>query len=165
MMAMKNGSDHTKFISLVGPEDVVYNMGSNHLRLQFHDVEEPTRGFITPTLDHINQILKFSEEFTDDDDVLIHCQAGISRSTAVAIGICCQKGMSPKDALSHVRSVREPKLRKGYKVLPNRLIIAMFDEALGLNGELSEVIDDYYSSLPLVGVTTLPNRGGWNTQK
>lgn len=160
--AMKNGCDHTKFISLIGPEDVVYRMGDNHLILHFHDIEEEDKGFITPTREHIDKILSFTSGITDADDVLVHCMAGISRSTAVAIGVCCQHGMTPAEALAHVRATREPSLKKGYMVLPNRLIISYFDDALGLNGDLNKVVAEYYAGLPLIGVTTLPNRGGWN---
>jgi hypothetical protein len=50
-------------------------------------------------------------------------------------------------------------------ILPNRRIVDFFDQELGLDGELMQVVEDYYAGLPLIGVTTLPNRGGWNTTK
>ena len=165
MSAMRAMRDdvHTHYISTLGPEDICYNKGECHLRLTFHDTEDDAAPFLPPTRDHIDQILAFTAELPEDADVMIHCHAGISRSTATAIGVCCQQGMAPADALEHVKQLREPTLGRGYKVLPNRLMIRFFDEALGLEGELIKVVSDYYDGLPLIGVTTLPNRGGWNT--
>ena len=162
MMAMSEGK-HSHYISLIGPDDTCYNMGECHLRLTFHDIESEEEGFISPTREHIKQVIEFARVLPEDADLLIHCQAGISRSTAVAIGIACLDGKNPAEALQYIRSIREPTLRKGYLVLPNRRIIDFFDSELELNGELNRVIDEYYAGLPLIGVTTLPNRGGWNT--
>lgn len=62
--------------------------------------------------------------------LLVHCGAGISRSTAVACGILCQHRLSPKEAIDTVYL-----LRKG--ACPNEHIIALMDEALDLKGSLS----------------------------
>lgn len=163
MYAM-NEDKHSHYISLLGPKEHCLKKGTTHLRVDFDDVEKDSGGgWVVPTREHVDAILAHTKDLTDTDDLLVHCMAGISRSTAAAIGICCQHGMSPADALAHVRAIREPTLKKGYMVLPNRLIIRHFDDALGLNGELAKVVDAYYGSLPLIGVTTLPNRGGWNS--
>lgn len=163
MMSMRD-DQFDYYISTIGPDDVCYNKGKEkHLLLSFHDIEDVSDSdFTAPTREHIKQILEFSETLPDEANLLIHCMAGISRSTATAIGVCCQKGMTPSDALSHVRNIREPTLKAGYMVLPNRLMIGYFDDELGLGGELVKVVQEYYDGLPLIGVTTLPNRGGWN---
>lgn len=162
LMAMGQKA-HTHYISLIGPDDYCHRMSDNHLLLTFHDIESVEDGFVAPTREDIRKVIEFAKDLPEEADLLVHCWAGISRSTAVAIGIACMHDRTPAEALQHIRDIREPTLKKGYMVLPNRRIVGFFDEELGLNGELSRVVDEYYAGLPLIGITTLPNRGGWNT--
>ncbi len=82
------------------------------------------------TLEDIEAILQFTAKLTVAHKLLVHCGAGISRSTAVACGILCQYGLLPKEAIEMVYL-----LRKG--ACPNEHIIALMDEALNLKGSLS----------------------------
>ncbi len=66
---------------------------------------------------------------------LVHCQAGISRSTAVACGILCQHGFSPSEAVQYVRSIRP-------QAKPNQHVLKLFDEILGLEGKLIAILAD-----------------------
>jgi predicted protein tyrosine phosphatase len=106
-------------------------------RCYFDDVT-PTDNFglILPTLADIQAILVFSANLTSHDKLLVHCSAGISRSTAVATGILCQHGLSPIAALGKVFSIRRI-------AVPNSYIIALMDEALELNGELNDALLSY----------------------
>ncbi len=88
---------------------------------------------ILATLADIQAILDFSAGLTPHDKLLVHCSAGISRSTAVATGILCQHGLSPRSALNQVFSVRQC-------ATPNPYIIALMDKALKLNGELTSAL-------------------------
>jgi len=90
---------------------------------------------VLATLEDIQAILQFTEQLTAHDKLLVHCSAGISRSTAVATGILCQHGLTPKAALEKVRLIR-----KGAD--PNEHIIALMDQALGLNGELEAALQE-----------------------
>lgn len=156
-------NQHSHYISLMGPGEPCNDAPQNHLMLRFHDIECEAPGYTAPSREDIKQLIAYAKALPEGFDLLVHCYAGISRSTAAAVGIACALGMAPADALQHIRSIREPTLKKGYMVLPNRRIIGFFDEELGLNGELNRVVEEYYSGLPLIGVSTLPNRGGWNT--
>lgn len=53
------------------------------LALEFNDIEEPGRG--APTIDHAIQIIWFAEKLDEDSSLLVHCMAGISRSTAATL--------------------------------------------------------------------------------
>jgi predicted protein tyrosine phosphatase len=99
-----------------------------HLRLQFDDVHNIFPGYVHPTLFHFNRILSFTQDLTDDDKVLVHCIAGISRSTSAAIAICMQHGMSYVDAYNHIATQRP-------KLAPNRLITEYTDDHFGLDGK------------------------------
>jgi predicted protein tyrosine phosphatase len=111
--------------------------GLSLYRCHFDDVTPKDNfGFIVATLADIQAILAFSADLTPDDKLLVHCSAGISRSTAVATGILCQHGLSPTAALEKVFAVRK-------NAIPNPHIIALMDEALKLNGELESALQNY----------------------
>ena len=95
----------------------------------FDDVEFMREG--APDRNHVYRILLFSQNFTREDRILIHCRAGISRSTAIAISILCQHAPVGEEKLvvDQVRTIRP-------LMLPNFLIIKLADEILQRQGKL-----------------------------
>ena len=77
----------------------------------------------------IQDILEFTASLQSTDKLLVHCQAGISRSTATACGILCQHGLTPIEAVKQVVSIRS-------QAFPNSHILKLFDKYLELQGEL-----------------------------
>src|SRR5688572_17774282 len=77
-----------RVISLLDPDMSFPELGPDydgrHLRLGFHDVNESMPGVIPPGDDHVGDLLRFIGDLTDGQSVLVHCKAGISRSTATA---------------------------------------------------------------------------------
>ncbi len=84
-----------------------------------------------PDRNHVYRILLFSQGFTLEDRILIHCRAGISRSTAIACAIACQHLPlgEEKQAVEQIRSIRS-------LMMPNFLIIRLADEILQRQGKL-----------------------------
>ena len=63
------------------------------LRLNFNDVTE--RGEPSDILfaqDHAREITKFLDHWPDAARVMVHCNAGVSRSPGVALGLCDLRG-------------------------------------------------------------------------
>lgn len=58
--------------------------------------------YTLPEKRHVEEILEFGDKIGEDENILIHCSAGISRSTAVAMLILVHRGMSPVDAMNEV---------------------------------------------------------------
>src|SRR5271165_5309809 len=56
------------------------------LELKFHDIIEEMPGLIAPQPDHISKMLEFGRDLLSHPEnvrhLLVHCHAGISRSTA-----------------------------------------------------------------------------------
>jgi predicted protein tyrosine phosphatase len=82
-----------------------------------------------PSLKDVKRILDFTSDLPAKARVLVHCRAGVSRSTATAYAILCQHTApgSEMENLLHVETLRD-------LVLPNRLIIRLADKVLKRNG-------------------------------
>jgi predicted protein tyrosine phosphatase len=117
----------TRIVSLTGDAELYY--GPHHLHIQVNDVSFIAQHLIHPMPEHLHQILAFTKDLTAADRLLVHCFAGQSRSTAVAIGILIDHGMSYREAFDHVASVRG-------LLLPNQLFIQHIDEHFALQGAL-----------------------------
>jgi len=140
----KHWATHT--ISLIDP-DVrfltlpVAGEGGQLRRYYFHDIcpnDTISQLLANPTVvtqTQIEDILAFTQELTPTDKVLVHCHAGISRSTAVACGILCQHGLTPSEAIEKVFTLRK-------QAYPNRYIISLLDDLLELNGQLEQVVKE-----------------------
>lgn len=91
--------------------------------------------FQLATHEQIQDILEFISPLQDHDKLLVHCHAGISRSTAVACGILCEHGLSPNEAVKHVLSIRP-------QASPNSHVINLFDQLLGLENQLNQAVEE-----------------------
>lgn len=107
-----------------------------HLCLYFDDVVNRKFSNHPPEMSHLLVAFNFVSKLPADARLLIHCHAGLSRSTAMAIAICVYKGMSPEDAVKYVYSVR-PQMQ------PNALIIKQADEVLELGGALNKAMQNF----------------------
>ena len=105
-------------------------------RYYFDDIE-PNDELVDPndeslkmaTREQIEDILELTALLKPTDRLLVHCHVGISRSTAVAIGVLCQHKFSPKIAVKSVF------LKRPF-ASPNEHILGLFDEILALDGKL-----------------------------
>ncbi len=117
----------------------------NHTRLHvayFHDtsLEEPGRR--APVEDDLRQILNFVADLKPEASVLIHCWAGISRSTAVAFAILCQSSGPGRetDCIESILAIRP-------QAFPNALIVELADRILQRNGAMREACEKLMARL------------------
>ena len=60
-----------------------------HLRLVMHDIAEAMPDYTAPNVEHIERLIDFAQVWGGHDAMVVHCWAGISRSTAAAfISLC-----------------------------------------------------------------------------
>jgi len=108
----------------------------NHLKVAMDDITETTEGFVAPTAEHVERVLGFVRRWSRDAPMVIHCYAGISRSTASAFAAACL--LNPhRDEMAIARQIR----RASPSALPNRLIVSLADAALGRNGRMVKALD------------------------
>lgn len=120
----------TPFPALAG-----YGEG-RHLRLPIHDIESEMTGFDAPCDRHMHAILDFVGAWARSEPILIHCYAGISRSTATAyITACAHNPESDEEEIALALRAASP------SASPNRRFVALADEALGRNGRMRRAID------------------------
>src|SRR5271154_856074 len=87
----------TTVVSLVDPGTPLPVFGDhvvNHIIRRMNDTEVATDPF-SPMMDDVVAVFDFVKH---DDNVLVHCEGGISRSTAIAIGLLIRRGTSIVDA-------------------------------------------------------------------
>src|SRR5262245_45657163 len=99
---------------------------TNHLKISMDDITEAADGFVAPSAVHVEQMLHFVRNWSRDAPMVIHCFAGISRSTASAFAAACLLNPN-RDELSIAQQIR----RASPSAFPNRLIVTLADEALG----------------------------------
>ena len=102
-----------------------------HLKLTFNDISRPIDGLSAVENTHIEQLLAFTNNWTEEAPLLIHCWMGISRSTATALTLCnyLHPEISEKDWAMHLR-------KQAPSATPNPRIIALADSALNRKGRL-----------------------------
>jgi predicted protein tyrosine phosphatase len=107
---------------------------------RFHDAIEPAQGVVLPGRADIEAILAFGREAGDVSHLLIHCHAGISRSTAAMLMILAQAyPRESEDAAGERLLAIRP------QAWPNSRMIAFADELLGRDGRLTAAVSRIYS--------------------
>ena len=90
-----------------------------------------------PSADDVRRLIRTAESFAERSGrVVIHCQAGISRSTAAATifhAVLLGEGRE-EEAIARVLAARE-------FAIPNRRMIRLADEILGRGGKLIEAVE------------------------
>lgn len=107
-----------------------------HLRLGIHDIEADADGLDICCAQRMDRILDFVGGWGRDEPILIHCYAGISRSTATAyITACAHNPAMDEEEIALALRAASP------TASPNRRFIALADAALGRGGSMSAAIE------------------------
>lgn len=105
------------------------------LVLTFNDITEPREGMVAPDADHVQALLDFVHAWPKKAPLLIHCYAGISRSTAAAyIAAIALNPHSDEAALALELRKRSP------SATPNIRLIEIADALLRRNGRMAAAI-------------------------
>ncbi len=114
---------------------------NRRLKLRFHDVIEPHPEWIVPERWDIELLLAFARDLSASHEthLLVHCHAGVSRSTAAATLVLAQTcpNWSAEDALQAVVRLRP-------RAWPNLRVLELGDEILGRGGEIVDAARAHY---------------------
>ena len=129
-------SEITCLISIGEPEDdlpIGYQNISRKLRLLFADTNEPQLG---ATEDDVKTLIELAQNLRlTMGSVLIHCEAGVSRSTAAAL-ILYACWLGPGHEAEAMRRV----LAQRPVANPNRRMVQLADQLLERDGRLLETL-------------------------
>jgi predicted protein tyrosine phosphatase len=127
------------------PEPPVFGSFGEHARveLRFHDVIEELPDRIVPGAQQAQEILALGRDLTAsppaDAHLLVHCHAGVSRSTA-AMTLILAQACPDRSGVEIVNEV----LRIRSRAWPNLRIIELGDKLLGRRGDLISAVPIAY---------------------
>ncbi len=135
-----DGTGARHIVSLIGDEATIDRPISvdpkNHLWLRLHDISEPLDGYILPEEQHVLDLLTFVRGWDRRAPLVVHCYAGISRSTASAFTAVC--ALNPhRDEQIIAQALR----RASPTATPNIRIVSLADRLLGRDGRMIAAIE------------------------
>jgi predicted protein tyrosine phosphatase len=130
----------SRVVSLLSPYDafpVFKGMGADlHLQVAIHDITQDIGDWQAPAASDAERVIRFVEAWDKAAPLLIHCWAGISRSTASAFITACVH--NPKaDEEEIAWAIRDASATAS----PNPRLVSFADALLGRNGRMSKAID------------------------
>ena len=127
-------------ITLMSPEELIDTPAGfapeRHLRLGVHDIAAPVEGMVAPQANMIEAVLDFARGWDAEAPMVVHCWAGISRSTASAFAIACERNPHA-DEFEIAMAMR----RASSTAYPNRRIVALADDILGRRGRMVAAVE------------------------
>jgi predicted protein tyrosine phosphatase len=130
------------------PEPPAFGTYGEHRRLElrFHDVIDDMPGMLPPRQEDVASVLAFGRDLLaeprEQAHLLVHCHAGISRSTASMMLILAQArpDVAARDVVSQVVQIRP-------RAWPNLRILELGDVLLGRKGDLVAAAHERYRAV------------------
>jgi predicted protein tyrosine phosphatase len=107
-----------------------------HLKLGVNDVVEAAEGLIVPDEALVRRMVAFAHGWDAARPMLVHCWAGISRSTATAFVVACERNPDTDETVI-ARALRAASAHAH----PNRRIVALADDVLGRGGRMVDAVE------------------------
>lgn len=126
-------------VSLLAPYDefpVLSPLGDgHHLKLAFDDIDYPIEDLAPPQPEHVEQLIRFVSDWDRASPMLIHCWAGVSRSTASAFITACLHNPDADEG-EIARAIRAA----SDTAKPNRRLVEFADDILGRKGRMVDAV-------------------------
>jgi predicted protein tyrosine phosphatase len=122
-----------------------------HLFLGFNDITAPQDGLVSPAHSHVQEIIRFASEWDRAAPMIVHCYAGVSRSTAGAYISALH--LNPEtDEMALALELR----RRSPSATPNILLVSIADDILSRKGRMVDAIKsigrgaDCFENVPFI---------------
>jgi predicted protein tyrosine phosphatase len=116
---------------------------ANHLILGMDDINMPLDGYTHPAEEHVVELVEFIRRWDRRAPLVMHCYAGISRSTAGAFISAC--ALNPdRDETAIARIIR----KSSATAMPNIMLVSHGDRILKRNGRMVEAVMALGPGLP-----------------
>jgi predicted protein tyrosine phosphatase len=120
-------------------------LSGRHLMLDMDDITEAQVDMALPSEKHIVELLDFVTDWNQNAPMLVHCFAGMSRSTACAFIALC--ALNPKHTEARIAAAMS---RLSPTATPNRRLVALADDILGRDGQMIAAVSRMHA--PFVDV-------------
>lgn len=108
----------------------------NHLILSMDDIVAQEDGYVVPAEEHVLRLVDFAKRWDRSTPMVVHCFAGISRSTAAAFTAAC--AINPdRDEAEIARTIRA----SSATAAPNKRIVAIADAVLKRDGRMIAAVE------------------------
>ena len=108
----------------------------NHLVLAVDDIAAPMDGYTVPGEEHVERLIEFVGQWDRAAPMVVHCFAGISRSTAGAYVAAC--ALNPeRDELQIAQAIRNA----SRTAQPNARIVSIADRLLQRDGRMVRALE------------------------
>lgn len=144
--AIKDEGPHG-IVTLLGPELMIPEFRGyegRHLRLEMNDIADQAPGQILPHDSHVDELLGFVDRWPRKTPLIVHCWAGISRSTAAAL--ITQAHLHPR---ADERELALSLAQAAPHARPNRRLVQLADDILDRRGRLVEAAELVYRDEPV----------------
>jgi predicted protein tyrosine phosphatase len=134
-------SSADRVVSILDPwapmRDELRSIDAPVLVLRFDDVID-TSDATAPRAEHIRELLAFDAGAHEGERLVVHCSAGISRSTgALAVLLAARHPELDDEIFAAIRTIRPI-------AWPNSLVVSLGDELLGRRGALISALHRHY---------------------
>ena len=108
---------------------------ANHLLLDMDDIVTEMDGYVPPNEHHVGKLIDFVTAWDRSAPIVVHCYAGISRSTAGAFITACALNPGRNEA-TIARAIRS----FSPTAQPNIRLVSLADAILGRRGRMTDAI-------------------------
>ncbi len=106
-----------------------------HLKLAVDDAWEEAHGKLLPSADHVDRILDFGRTWDGASPLLVHCWAGVSRSTATAFILACEHNPDVAEA-----DIAQALRKASSSATPNPLLVRLADDMMSRKGRMVDAV-------------------------
>ena len=116
---------------------------ANHLVLGMDDIMMPIDGYTHPAEEHVHELIGFVQRWDRRAPLVMHCYAGISRSTAGAFISACALNPGREEA-AIAQTIRQ----SSATAMPNIMLVSHADRILGRRGRMIAAVEALGPGLP-----------------
>jgi predicted protein tyrosine phosphatase len=127
-------------ITLLDPASMIETpeavLPARHLKVGVNDINQSAQGLISPGESHVASVIAHGQAWDIEAPLVIHCWAGVSRSTASAFIIACLRNPDIAPAL-----IADTIRKRSPSATPNKLLISIADDMLGRGGAMVDAVE------------------------
>lgn len=139
VMSLASTRQPQRVVSLLDPNSSFPQLkeyGDRHHKASVHDIPTSIDGLNAPCETSVGQVIRFVSDWDRSAPILIHCYAGISRSTATAfVTACLHNPKADEEEIAQTLRDASP------TASPNMLIVEIADAELGRRGRMTRAIE------------------------